>query len=80
MGDFGDCTCEHCEEVMQPFLDRELTPDELAEAQAHIEGCSYCARRYKFEEELRVLVKKACWEEMPPELKVKLAALRLPEP
>ena len=32
MGGFGDCSCEHCEELMQPYLDRELTQDEHAEA------------------------------------------------
>lgn len=74
---FGECSCEHCEEVMQPYLDRELTPGEHAEAETHLAGCAYCAKRYSFESELRRYVKTACWEEMPPELKAKLAALRL---
>jgi anti-sigma factor (TIGR02949 family) len=77
MGGFGDCTCEHCEQVMQPYLDRELTAEEQAEAEAHIAGCTYCRMRYRFESELRVVVKNACFEEMSPELKAKLAALRL---
>jgi anti-sigma factor (TIGR02949 family) len=76
---FGDCTCEHCEEIMQPYLDRELSPEEQAEAEAHLESCTYCRKRYRFEEELRGYVKVACREEMPPELKAKLAALRLPD-
>jgi anti-sigma factor (TIGR02949 family) len=80
MGGFGDCTCEHCEEVMQPYLDRELTAEEQAEAQSHLDGCMYCRKRYTFETELRVYVKTVCREEMSPELKAKLVALRLPEP
>lgn len=64
---------------MQPYVDRVLTPDERAEAERHLAECSYCARRYRFEEKLRVYVKQACCEEMPPELKAKLAALTLPE-
>ena len=36
MGGFGECSCDHCEEVMQPYLDRELTPEEHAEAEAHL--------------------------------------------
>jgi len=76
---FGDGGCGHCEEVMQPYLDRELTPDERAEAEAHLAGCSYCGKRYSFESELRVYVKTVCCEEMSPELKAKLVALRLPD-
>ena len=70
--------CEKCEEVMQPFLDRVLSDAELREAEEHLAGCSSCAKRYRFEESLRQFVRKCCEEEMPPELKEKLAALRTP--
>jgi anti-sigma factor (TIGR02949 family) len=70
--------CEKCEEVMQPFLDRALNESERAEAESHLAGCGYCRKRYRFEETLRVFVRRACSEEMPPELKAKLAALRTP--
>jgi anti-sigma factor (TIGR02949 family) len=68
--------CEKCEEVLQPYLDRELSESERLEAEAHLEGCEYCRKRYRFEERLRMYVRQACSEEMPPELKAKLAALR----
>ncbi len=68
--------CEKCEEVLQPYLDRELSESERQEAEAHLEGCEYCRKRYRFEERLRMYVRQACSEEMPPELKAKLAALR----
>ena len=42
--------CEKCEEMMQPFLDGSLSDDEVAEAQRHLERCSWCAKRYRFEE------------------------------
>jgi mycothiol system anti-sigma-R factor len=70
--------CEKCEEVLQPFLDRELNDAEYREAEAHLDDCSYCRKRYRFEEKLRMYVRQACAEEMPPELKAKLAALRTP--
>jgi len=70
--------CEKCEEVMQPYLDRVLSDAELREAEEHLAGCSFCAKRYRFEESLRQFVRKCCEEEMPPELKEKLAALRTP--
>jgi anti-sigma factor (TIGR02949 family) len=70
--------CEKCEELIQPFLDRELTPAEVKEAEVHLRGCGYCRRRYRFEENLRMYVRQAWAEGMPPELKAKLAALRTP--
>ena len=48
--------CAHCEEMMQPYVDGVLTEAERDEAEAHLAGCSYCARRYRFEEELRHFV------------------------
>jgi anti-sigma factor (TIGR02949 family) len=70
--------CDKCEEVMQPFLDGTLSDDEVAEAQRHLEKCSWCARRYRFEERLRHYVRVAAAERMSDELKAKLAALRTP--
>jgi mycothiol system anti-sigma-R factor len=70
--------CDKCEEVMQPYLDRQLSDEERVEAEAHLAGCGYCARRYRFEESLRQFVRKACSEPIPPELKERLAALRTP--
>jgi len=70
--------CAKCEEVLQPFLDRELSDAEHAQAEGHLDQCAYCRRRYRFEEELRMYVRQACAEQMPPDLKAKLAALRTP--
>jgi mycothiol system anti-sigma-R factor len=70
--------CEKCEEVLQPFLDRELDEVERQEAQAHLDACGYCAKRYRFETDLRTFVRSACNEPMPAELKAKLASLRTP--
>jgi mycothiol system anti-sigma-R factor len=70
--------CAKCEEVLQPFLDRELSDAEHAQAEAHLDQCTYCRRRYRFEEKLRMYVRQACAEQMPPDLKAKLAALRTP--
>ena len=71
--------CAHCEEVMQPYMDRVLTDTERAEAETHLDECSYCRKRYRFEESLRVFVRSAvAAEPMPVELKAKLAQLRTP--
>jgi len=70
--------CMKCEEMLQPFLDRELTEAERVEAEAHLARCSYCSKRYRFEVELRRLVRQAAIVQMAPELKQRLAALRTP--
>jgi predicted anti-sigma-YlaC factor YlaD len=70
--------CAHCEEMMQPYLDRILTEEEMIEAEAHLAECEYCRKRYRFEESLRVYVRKTVAEQMTPELRQKLAALRIP--
>jgi hypothetical protein len=70
--------CAWCEEVLQPYLDRHLTERERVEAQAHLDHCGSCAKRYRFEESLRQIVRMAAIEEMDPSLKVRLSALRTP--
>jgi hypothetical protein len=70
--------CERCERMMQPYLDRVLSETEFLEAEQHLLDCSYCSRRYRFEESLRVYVRQTCAEKMAPELKQKLVALRTP--
>ena len=70
--------CEECEKLLQPYLDKQLSDSELAEAEAHLQVCAYCRKRYVFEERLRMFVRQAAVEEMPPDLKQKLAELRTP--
>ena len=70
--------CGKCEEMLQPYLDRDLSDDERIEAEKHLDVCSYCRKRYKFEVELRRFVRQAVVEEMTPDLKQKLSALRTP--
>ena len=72
------CDCADCERMLQPYLDRVLTDAEMHEAEQHLDECSYCRKRYRFEEHLRQYVRVAVREPMPPELKAKLAALRIP--
>jgi predicted anti-sigma-YlaC factor YlaD len=72
------CDCADCERMLQPYLDRVLTGAEMREAEEHLNHCSYCRKRYRFEEELHMYVRTAVAEPMSPELKEKLAALRTP--
>ena len=70
--------CDKCEELMQPYLDGQLSPTEVQQAKEHLARCSWCEKRFRFEVDLRHFVRVAVQEPMPPELKAKLAALRTP--
>ena len=70
------CGCGDCEEMMQPYMDKVLSDEQMREAQEHLEACPPCEKRYHFEESLRQYVRVAVEEPMSPELHEKLAGLR----
>lgn len=72
----GHGGCDKCEELLQGYLDRALTQAEMLQAEAHLDGCDYCRRRYTFEASLRMYVRTTAAERMPPGLFEKLAELR----
>ncbi len=71
-----DPGCERCEELLQGYLDRDLSPAEVLVAEGHLDGCDYCRRRYRFEERLRRYIRISASERMPAGLLQKLAELR----
>ena len=75
-----DPGCEKCEELLQGYLDRDLSADEVVIAEGHLDGCDYCRRRYRFEESLRRYIRVSASERMPAGLLAKLAELREPPP
>lgn len=68
--------CDACEELLQGYLDRELTDAEVELAESHLDGCDYCRRRYRFEVSLRQYVQTTAVERMPAGLMEKLSELR----
>ena len=74
----ADADCEKCEELLQSYLDRDLTFAEVRVAEGHLDACDYCRRRYRFEEALRRYIKVSASERMPAGLLAKLAELRGP--
>ena len=72
----GRGDCDKCEELLQGFLDRELTDVEHIQAELHLDGCDYCRRRYTFEASLRRYVRMSAAERMPPGLMERLTQLR----
>ena len=74
----GDC--DKCEKLLQGYLDRELSLEEVEVAEMHLDECDYCRRRYRFEASLRQYVRTSAVERMPPGLMAKLAQLRTTDP
>ena len=73
-----DADCEKCEELLQGYLDRDLTQAEVLVAEGHLDGCDYCRRRYRFEAHLRRYIRVSASERMPAGLLAKLGELRGP--
>lgn len=42
-------TCEETFRVLDDFLDRELSPEEMQRVQAHLDTCAACTREFQFE-------------------------------
>ena len=74
----SDADCEKCEQLLQGYLDRDLTDAEVAVAEGHLNACDYCKRRYRFEAHLRRYIRTSASERMPAGLMAKLAELRGP--
>jgi anti-sigma factor (TIGR02949 family) len=74
----SDADCEKCEQLLQGYLDRDLTDDEVRVAEGHLNACAYCRRRYRFEAHLRRYIRTSAVERMPAGLMAKLAELRGP--
>ncbi|MPZ14572.1 MAG: mycothiol system anti-sigma-R factor [Chloroflexi bacterium] len=68
-----------CMEIVQRLdrmVDRELSPDEVAEVERHLESCPPCQRMFHFERHLRWLVRRACCECAPESLRERILQQR----
>ena len=59
----------NCDEALRrlyQYIDRELSPDELAEVQRHLDACPPCRERFTFEADVLRLVRKCCRDVSAP--------------
>jgi len=70
MGDCNDSLAQ-----LYTFLDGELTDDKRVDIRKHLDDCSPCLERFDFQAELKVVIAKKCHEEVPQELRDRIAAL-----
>lgn len=65
--------CEKAIHRMYPYLDGELAVWRRWVITRHLDRCPPCAQGYVFELELRQVVQLRCREEVPPELRRRIA-------
>ena len=70
-----DC-CGDCEQLLQLYLDCELTDQQTRETEQHLDACGYCRGHYRFERLLRARLREATAEPISAELVARLDALR----
>jgi anti-sigma factor (TIGR02949 family) len=72
--------CTYCLKALNPYLDRELTDEDIAQVREHLEMCGECLHQFQFEESVRRLVRVRCQQQQAPEgLRAKIEARLLIE-
>ncbi|HET6315666.1 MAG TPA: mycothiol system anti-sigma-R factor [Chloroflexota bacterium] len=67
--------CTYCLQALHPYLDRELSDDDIAQVREHLDACAGCLHQFQFEESLRRLVRVRCQEQQAPDgLRAKVEA------
>ena len=59
--------CGDCARALNPYLDRELSEEDVIQVRLHLEACGGCLDLYQFEESVRRLVRVRCQEQSAPE-------------
>jgi mycothiol system anti-sigma-R factor len=68
-------TCQNCLQALNPYIDRELSDDDIVQVQLHLDGCRGCLHLFQFEQSLRRLVRVRCQEQQAPEsLRLRIVA------
>jgi mycothiol system anti-sigma-R factor len=58
--------CRDCAKALHPYIDRELSDEEVVHVRSHLEACGGCLHVYQFEDSLRRLVRVRCQEQGAP--------------
>lgn len=65
-----------CNETLRElylYLDGELTDEDREHIQHHLDDCSPCLAAFDFEAELRIVVQRRCTDQVPDELRARIA-------
>ena len=72
---FGRSDCDETIHELYHFLDGELTEERRREIEFHLNHCAPCVDIVSFESELRRVIADRCREQVPEELRNKIAEL-----
>ena len=64
-GNSGE-SCFQTVKLLQEYIDRELTSNEVATVQGHLDRCPPCLKLFRFEEGVRRLVRVHCTSDCAP--------------
>jgi mycothiol system anti-sigma-R factor len=68
-------TCKTCLKALYPYLDRELSDEDIVQVRVHLDECTGCFHLFQFEDSLRRLVRVQCQGQQAPDaLRVRIAA------
>jgi len=59
--------CTHCLQALHPYLDRELSDEDILQVREHLDACGGCLHQFQFEESLRRLVRVRCQQQQAPD-------------
>jgi len=68
-----DPECREALDRLYAFLDGELTEERRQEIQDHLSTCLPCLEAFDFEAELKMLIATRCRDEVPAQLRVRVA-------
>jgi len=68
--------CTEVVTLLEQYVDRELSSEEIKEVQAHLDACPPCLTLFHFEASMRRLVHRACNESAPESLKQRILSQR----
>jgi mycothiol system anti-sigma-R factor len=67
--------CTECYKRLYAYLDRELSPAEIVEVQAHLVDCGGCEDEFVMQERFLARVRDCCREDVAPkELRSRIVA------
>jgi mycothiol system anti-sigma-R factor len=58
--------CKNCLQALNPYIDRELSDDDISHVRLHLDACGGCLHLYQFQESVRRLVRVRCQEQSAP--------------
>ena len=65
--------CNDTLRELYQYLDGQLSDDDRAHIEHHLDDCSPCLEAFDFEAELRLVIRHRCVDQVPDELRQRIA-------